>query len=190
HGVKLIMKPMPGVKIEDVLNDFEKDAEGRYELPNLQAGSPLDIVVRFKVPERAAGSIESIAELKIEYIDQISSEARSVDVSVIASFDTVDVVLQLPQNAAVSENVQLLMNARARKEMMERMDEGDFVAAAHTLKSALALTDMRFALAASPVLATEREELRSLDEMLAHRSNDPMARKRMAYRRESLRKGK
>lgn len=190
HSVKLIVKPMPGVKIDDVLNDFERDSAGRFELPNLLAGSPLDVVVRFKIPAGIAGNIEPIAELEIEYIDQLSSEPSSVNVSVIASFDTADAVSQLSQNAAVPETVQLLMNARARKEMMEQMDEGDYSGAAYTLKSALALTDVQFALAASPALATEREELRSLDQMLADRANDAMARKRMAYGRESLRKSK
>ena len=190
HNVKLRIKPFPGVKVEDLLNDFEKDAKGRFELPNLLAGSPLDIVVRFKVPAAKAGSIESIADLKIEYVDQGCGEEKYSQLSVKATFEQGDAVTALPENAAVTESVQLLMNARARKEMMERMDDGDHTGAAYALKSALAMTDIQFSIAASPAMAAERDELRSLDKMLADRSNDAMARKRMAYRRETIRKNK
>jgi hypothetical protein len=34
----------------DVLNDFELGETGRYKLPNLQAGSPLEVVVQLRVP--------------------------------------------------------------------------------------------------------------------------------------------
>src|SRR5690348_15045962 len=50
HSVTLGIKPSAGVKIADVLNDFEVDGAGLYKLPNLQAGSPLNVVVSLKVP--------------------------------------------------------------------------------------------------------------------------------------------
>jgi len=190
HSVKLSLTTFDGVKITDVLNDFERDSTGRYELPNLLAGSPLEVVFRLQIPAVAVGTTESIAELKIEYIEQTSGDENVCRAFVKVSFDTSEIVSQLPRNVKVAESVQLLMNARARKEMMEHMDDGDFAFAAETLKSVMAHTDILYSMAPSPALAVERDELHSLNEMVADRSNDLMARKRMAYRRESIRKGK
>src|SRR4029078_11325587 len=49
HTVSLSLIPADGVRVVDVLNDFEFTETGRYRLPNLQAGSPLDIVVQLRV---------------------------------------------------------------------------------------------------------------------------------------------
>jgi Ca-activated chloride channel family protein len=49
HTVSLGLIPADGVVISDLLNDFELTETGRYRLPNLQGGSPLEIVVQLKV---------------------------------------------------------------------------------------------------------------------------------------------
>jgi len=49
HTVSLGLIPADGVRVVDILNDFELTETGRYRLPNMQGGSPLDIVVQLKI---------------------------------------------------------------------------------------------------------------------------------------------
>ena len=65
HTVSLSLIPADGVRIVDVLNDFEFTETGRYRLPNLQAGSPLDIVVQLKVGAQAAGAQLRLVDLHL-----------------------------------------------------------------------------------------------------------------------------
>ena len=54
--VLLALNPGPGVVVADVLNEFDRDADGRCKLPNLVSGFPVLVVVRLEVPPRAANS--------------------------------------------------------------------------------------------------------------------------------------
>lgn len=188
HSVTLTVSPTMGVTVEDVLNDFEKDREGRYILPNLLYDSPLEIVLRLKLPARQTGDVLDLATLTLTYVSQGSTEQQTVTDSLRAGFDSGENVRTLTVNTEVVEAVTLLNNARARREMMEHIDAGQFAAAAGTLKSVLAQTDAVQARAPSRRLAEELSDLDDLRPMLA--SFDIGTRKRMAYRRETTRKGK
>jgi Ca-activated chloride channel family protein len=188
HTATLAITPMAGVVVEDVLNDFEKDARGRFILPNLMYGSPLNIVVRLKVPAGNVGDITDLAEFSVSYISQASNEPRTETARLTAGFESKHVVDGLPSNTDVLEAVTLLNNARARREMMEHIDAGRYAAAASTLKSVAGDTEIAFARVHSPKLAEELSDLNDLRPMLAEA--DISTRKRMAYRRESTRKGK
>jgi Ca-activated chloride channel homolog len=48
--VSLGLDPAEGVKIQDVLNDFDRTSTGKYRLPNLLAGESLDVLVRVLLP--------------------------------------------------------------------------------------------------------------------------------------------
>jgi len=188
HSVTLHISPAQGVKVEDVLNDFEKDADGRFILPNLMHGSPLNMVVRLSMPAGNVGDIRELATLTVSYVSQASNDARTEVARLAAEFESREAVDLLPVNAAVIETVTLLNNARARREMMEHMDAGRYAAAASTLKSVADHTEIAFARVHSPKLAEELSDLDDLQPMLA--SADISTRKRMAYRRESTRKSK
>ena len=188
HGVTLSISPAQGVEVEDVLNDFEKDADGRFILPNLTHGSPLNMIVRLSVPATHVGDIRGLAALTVSFVSQASNDARSEAARLVAEFESRETVDMLPVNAEVIENVTLLNNARARREMMEHIDAGRYAAAASTLKSVADHTEIAFSLAHSPKLAEELSDLDDLRPMLA--SADISSRKRMAYRRESTRKSK
>ena len=188
HTTTLAITPSAGVVVDDVLNDFEKDARGRYILPNLMHGSPLNIIVRLKVPAGDAGDISDLADFSVSYISQASNVSRTETARLTTGFESKDVLDGLPSNTDVLEAVTLLNNARARREMMEHIDAGRYAAAASTLKSVLGDTDVMFSLAPSAKLSEEMEDLADLQPMLARA--DQGSRKRMAYRRESTRKGK
>ena len=189
HTVRLGIKPAAGVTVTDVLNDFESDGAGRYKLPNLRAGSPLEIVVRMSVPSHGAGE-SHLADLELNYVEQESHVPASFTTAFRAKFDTAEVTASLVSNPDVINAVRLLMNARARLEVIGLMDLGDFGAMQNALISAYEETDVAFCMAPSPELEREREELAELGETLKSRANDASARKHMAYSRESRRKGK
>ena len=188
HMATLAITPSAGVVVDDVLNDFEKDAQDRYILPNLMHGSPLNIVVRLKVPAGNVGEILDLADFSVSYISQASNVSRTETARLTAGFESKDVVDGIPANTDVLEAVALLNNARARREMMEHIDAGRYAAAANTLKSVAGETEVMLARAHSPRLAEELSDLNDLTPMLARA--DISTRKRIAYRRESTRKGK
>ena len=188
HTARLAIIPSAGVTVEDVLNDFEKDARGRYILPNLMHGSSLDIIVRLKVPAGNIGDTLELANFSVSFVSQASNEPRIETAELTTGFGSKEAVDGLPSNTDVLEVVTLLNNARARREMMEHIDRGDYEIAKSVRASIHGATEALFSVASSPQLAEELEDLRDLDTLLSRA--DYSSRKRMAYRRESTRKGK
>src|SRR6185437_8418343 len=77
QAVSLSLIPSDGIRIADVLNDFELTETGRYRLPNLQAGSPLEIVVQLKVGPQQVGTQIRLLDLRLGFTPQ---EARNAEV--------------------------------------------------------------------------------------------------------------
>ena len=190
HSVTFGIKPAVGVTIADVLNDFEQDASGRYKLPNLQIGSPMDIVVRLRVPAYNAGSTAELAKFDLVFIGQESGLPETVNSFLSVEFDSETAVSSMPANEQVVRAVQLLTNARARREAVNNLDNQDFDVAMNAVSFALRETDVLFSRMPSPELAAEMDDLRELRESMKSRENDALSRKKMAYRRETLRKSK
>lgn len=190
HSVRLVVKPAAGVAVAEVLNDFENDGANRYKLPNLQANSSLDVVVRFKISSREKQSNVQIADLGLEYISQDSAILETVAASVVVDFDSAAVVADLPEDLEVAKAVLLLSNARARREAMEHLDRGQYAASMHVLKAAVVSSEVLYSMAPSAALREELDDLGGVTFSLQERGNDVTSRKKIAYRRESLRKGK
>jgi Ca-activated chloride channel family protein len=190
HTVRLGIEPASGVTVVDVLNDFETDGAGGYILPNLRDGSPLEVVVRMRVPSHKVSDEARLADFELTYVKQESKSPVSISASFSAAFDTEDVTASHPSNVEVVQAVQLLMNARARREAIAKMDQGDFQGTQALLKKVSESTDLACSRARTPLLEREKEELAELGEALLSRENDLFTRKRMAYGRESIRKGK
>lgn len=190
HTVTFGIVPAAGVSVADVLNDFETDGPGRYKLPNLQSGSKLDIVVRLRIPAQVESHSVELARFDLAYIGQESKLPETVAVKFAPEFAAAEVVDSMPENADVAPAVQLLMNARARREAMERIDRHDFAGAANAISMAAMDSEVLFSRLPSPMLAAEFNDLGDLKESLRSRENDALSRKKMAYRRESLRKNK
>jgi Ca-activated chloride channel family protein len=190
HSVTFEIKPADGVVVTDVLNDFERDDQGRYKLPNLQAGSPLDIVVRLRVRANTVGTTADLAAFTLSYVNQDSELPEARTAALAVSFASPAEVDALAANAEVATAVQLLMNARARREAVSRMDNFEFEGALKAVSLAKWETDIQFSVSPSPQLAGELKDLTDLEESLKLRENDDISRKRMSYRREVIRKSK
>jgi len=190
HSVTLSIKTAPGVTVADVLNDFEMDASGRYKVPNLRSGSPLDIVVRLRVPAGQTGEALRPAQFGLAYIEQESHMPAAVSAEVEIGFDTAEAVDGLPENPEVAKAVLLLMNARAREEAIRLMDQHDFAAAQAHISNTVAASQVAFAAAPSPELQREIQDLLQVGSALENRSADSMSRKVMAYYSQGTKRGK
>ncbi|HEU4872751.1 MAG TPA: hypothetical protein VFT44_06610, partial [Pyrinomonadaceae bacterium] len=189
HTVSLSLIPADGVRIVDVLNDFDLTETGRYRLPNLQAGSPLDIVVQLKVGAEEIGTQMRLLDLRLGFTPQDAKNAE-----VLKQAHTVEFASEVDSSAVnheVIKAVQFLMNARARNEAMKRMDQGDYAGAQDVLVNAVSAT--RVACASFASIPAVMEELAALQETtgsLTDRLKDKMSRKKLAYGAYSRRTGK
>ncbi len=188
RGVRLSLRCADGVRVVDLLNDFEKDPSGSYILPDLLSGSPLNIVVRLDV----SGDLPDgrLIDVDLSYIELESGSTESVSLGAFAEFDTKEAIDALEANLEVQEVVVLLMNSRARREAMGHIDLGDISLAMACFEAPRQEAARLYSRTGSKALKDEIDDLESVNELLLNREDDLMARKRLAYRRESTRKGK
>jgi hypothetical protein len=182
------IKPKEGVRVVELLNDLERDPSGRYKLPNLQSGSPLEIVVRLAVPTTEAGATLHLADFDLSYIGQDSKLPEKSKAKFQVEFAAAEVVDALEEDPSVAQAVLLLINARARREVAEHIDRGDPRSAKSSLAAAMGATDQMFLRAPSPELRKELNDLAGIDEALD--IDDMLARKLGLYQRYNRRTGK
>jgi Ca-activated chloride channel family protein len=191
HEVSLGLVPSDGVRVSDMLNDFELTETGRYRLPDLQAGSPLEVVLRLQLPARAAGERMRILDLRVGYTPREARTAEVLKQAFEVEFAEAEEVEALPANPEVTKAVRLLMNARARREAVSHMDRGDYAAAANIIGSARAATVAYCATRPEDEEAlADSEDLASLTSSLGDRGRDKMSRKLMEYYSLMRRTGK
>src|ERR1044071_9178993 len=191
HTVSLSLIPADGVRIVDLLNDFDLTETGRYRLPNLQAGSPLDIVVQLRVGAEDVGTQMRLLDLRLGFTPQDAKNAEVLKQAHTVEFAAQTEVERSEMNEEVMKTVQFLMNARARNEAMKRLDRGDFTGAQAVLGRALSAT--RLACASFAAMPAVREECASLQETassLKDRLKDKLSRKKLAYAAYTRQTGK
>lgn len=182
HTVTLGLVPADGVRLADVLNDFELGETGRYKLPNLQAGSPVDVVAQFRVPAQEEGTRLRLLDLRLGYTPQEMKAAEVVKQVFEVEFAPEQVVERSLVNHEVIKAVQMLMNARARAEAVRLMDAGDFVGTRRVLHQAAASSAAAFApMKSAPEVQEEMNLFAEYDDSLNNRSSDKMSRKRLLY---------
>jgi Ca-activated chloride channel family protein len=189
HTVSLSLIPADGVRVVDVLNDFEYTETGRYRLPNLQAGSPLNIVVQLRAGAQEVGTQMRLLDLRLGFTPQDAKNAEVLKQAHTIEFAGQTEVERSPVNDDVMKTVQFLMNARARNEAMKRMDLGDYAGAGVILGCALGATQS-LPCSAAPEVMEETAALAELRSSLTDRLKDKMSRKKLAYAAYSRRTGK
>lgn len=191
HTVSLSLIPADGVRIVDALNDFALTDTGRYQLPNLQAGSPLDVVVQLRVGAEEVGTQMRLLDLRLGFTPQEAKNAEVLKQAHTVEFATRTEVEGSPANYEVIKAVQFLMNARARNEAMKRMDAGDYAGAEHVLGSAMRATQAACApFASMPDVMEECASLAETSSSLKDRLMDKFSRKKLAYAAHHRRTGK
>jgi Ca-activated chloride channel family protein len=191
HRVSLSLIPADGVRIVDALNDFELTETGRYQLPNLQAGSPLDIVVQLRVGPQVAGSVLRLLDLRLGFTPQGETSAEVFKAAHTIEFVDSQAMSGLPENHEVAKAVQFLMNARARREAMQRIDVGDYAGARNVIFGSLNQTRSTCApLGDTQSVMAECASLEEVAMSLTDRVKDTLNRKKLAYAAYSRRTGK
>lgn len=191
HTVSLSLIPADGVRIVDVLNDFDLTETGRYRLPNLQAGSPLDIVAQLKVGKEEVGTQMRLLDLRLGFTPQDAKNAEVLKQAHTVEFASRAEVDSSAANQEVIKAVRFLMNARARNEAMKRLDQGDYAGAQDVLVDAVSATRLACApFASTPAVMEELAALQETTGSLKDRLLDKMSRKKLAYAAYSRRTGK
>src|SRR5262245_19409889 len=98
HAVTLELRPAAGCKVVDVLNDLPATGSGRWQLPDLQSGSPSEIVVALKVPAQLAGTSLALLDLELSWIAQVDSQAERLVRTFESGFLADDAFDDLPPN--------------------------------------------------------------------------------------------
>lgn len=191
HSVTLGLMPADGVRIVDLLNDFELTENGRYRLPNLTAGSPLEIVLQLKAPAQQRGSQLRLLDLTLGFTRQEAKTADVLPQAFTLEFADESDVNSLPVDPEVARAVRFLMNARARVEAMRRIDLEDYVGAEAMLASSVAATRVACApMASRSDVMAECASMEEVQSSLKDRLLDKMSRKKLAYASYNRRSGK
>jgi Ca-activated chloride channel family protein len=156
--VSLGLEPGQGVRVREVLNDLDLTQTGRYKLPNLMVGTPIQVVVRLQVP--ALGQPQELMRVRLAWDDPALTTRQVLRAGLELPLVNPEQFSDFPANATVQEQVALLMAARARREAVMYSDQGDFAAAQQSLAEArLTMANMP----PSPMLMEEQESLADLE---------------------------
>ncbi|PZV12768.1 MAG: Appr-1-p processing protein [Leptolyngbya sp.] len=169
--VTLRFAPQGDVVVSDVLNDLTVNDQGDFQLPNLISGSPLDVIVRLKIPAMAHAS--DLCAIHLSWTDphqERLTQQAILHLPVVSASQ----LAALPLNPEVQQQVVLMMAARAKKEAIRLVDRGEFDAASGVLREA----QKRVLDSNVPMSAPEAEQLGDLDEQL--RARDVAGSRKMA----------
>lgn len=156
--VSLGLKLQNGAALQDVLNDFDLTNTGRYQLPNLVVGSPINVVMRLRIP--ALTSATELCTIRLAWDDPHRSDRQVITASFSLPVVSVEQLSDFPADPTVAEQVALLMAARARQEAVVSLSQGDSLTAMSALKSARSLFE---AMPASPAAMQEMDALQDLE---------------------------
>ena len=132
--VSLGVEPQSGVKVMDVLNDLDQTNTGRYKLPNLVVGSPINVVLRLQIP--ALSQSAELLKVRLAWDDSDQKGRQVLRAGLELPLVSAEQFSDFPANEVVQEQVALLMAARARREAIQFSDRGDYAAASASLQNA------------------------------------------------------
>lgn len=180
--VSLGLEPAGGVRILDVLNDFDRTSTGKYRLPNLLAGESLDIVVRVLLPGRPFVQAP-VFKATIGWVGHGSEERRYATGETFISYVFAEEAEAQENHQEVVKARQLLGSARARRQAMAEMDAGNYLPAQAILEDWAISSQALSSKLNAPELARDSLELTQIREKLQNREEAGYARKKMMYER-------
>ena len=130
--VSLGIEPQGDITLAEVLNDLDVNVKGRYSLPNLVIGNPIEVVVRLKVPAMAQESGLCYFRLAWNAPEQQTRQKLRVALRLPAVSSAQ--LREFPFNPEVQQQVALMMAARAKNEAVQLADRGNYEAASQLLQ--------------------------------------------------------
>lgn len=161
--VLLELLPQPGVEVVDVLNDLERDAQGRLLLPNLVLGLPVEVVLRLQVQPQTTASVANLCAFRVHWLDPRGGE-HSREASLALPGVTESGWGELEPNPQVVEQSALQMAGRLKRQATHFMDQGDSASALEALSlSRSSFEDVQ----PSAVVLQELEDIEALSKSVS-----------------------
>jgi Ca-activated chloride channel family protein len=134
HNVSLGIEPQNGVELEDVLSDLNVDRRGRFQLPNLVAGNPIEVVVRLQVPP--LNERKDLCYFRLTWQNLQAKQPQEIlDILNLPIVNSGQLEEFLPQ-IQVQQRVALTMAARAKKKAIRLLDQKKYEAAIQLIQEA------------------------------------------------------
>jgi Ca-activated chloride channel homolog len=200
HTVSLGLTPADGAKVVDVMNDFEVAHTGRYKLPDLQVGSPVEVVIKLKIPAGRAGQKLDALSLRLAWnaqaaagspLEQAIGGGREVFThGVRLEYAEPERAEASAPDERVAQAVGLLTSARARREAVRHLDRGEVACALSAVRESSKEMEALFRRIGSVALRAQAASLHELAEEMQQPGSAPMARKKLHYQSRHLRDSK
>lgn len=156
--VRLTLEPQHGVEVVDVLNDLPVGPTGSYRMPNLVVGSPVDVVVKLKVPARE--EVTEVLRVRLEWSAMDIAGRKTVARSLIVPAVDPSEYDAMKPDADASEKVQLMEVGRIKLRASKAMAAGDWVGTRAQMNLARAQV---MAMPQSPFTSEELHQLSALE---------------------------
>lgn len=185
HTVSLGVEPNPalGSLRQDVLNDLPRNSLGRWQLPNLIDGRPLDVVLTLHVPAQAPSPTAGVTRIRVAWTDRQGRRHRLREQLNLPVVDQ-EVYAQLQGDPRVKLAAEQLRAARVREEAVTYASAGDVGMS----REVLSRERRRLLAFQDPALMGEADALEALDQDFA--DDDVIARKRAASQSYNARRSK
>ncbi|WP_249071087.1 macro domain-containing protein [Argonema antarcticum] len=131
-NVTLGIEPQNEVEMVEVLNQLDVNQNGRFRLPNLVIGNPVDVVVRLKVP--AMREEIDLCYFRLSWNDPEQPQSQQVRVALRLPVVNAAQLEEFPFNSEVRQQAILMMTARAKKEAVKLVDGGNYLSASLVLQ--------------------------------------------------------
>jgi Ca-activated chloride channel family protein len=154
---RLALEPAMGVAVADVLNDLDRDPDGRCQLPNLVSGFPVLVVLRLEVPPTSGD--RRVVTVRLEWTATGSGARQSATAGLTLPGVPSAKWATLAPDLDVQERAVLLAIARIKKAATQALDRGNPAEARRLLAEGRAL------LSALPQTAEVGAEVLSLAEL-------------------------
>ncbi|MDP8966508.1 MAG: macro domain-containing protein, partial [Cyanobacteriota bacterium] len=130
--VSLGIEPQGDITLAEVLNDLDVNVKGRYSLPNLVIGNPIEVVVRLKVPAMAQES--GLCYFRLAWNAPEQQKRQKLRVALRLPAVSSAQLREFPFNPEVQQQVALMMASRAKKEAVRLVDRGNYEEASQLLQ--------------------------------------------------------
>ncbi|MVN88508.1 VWA domain-containing protein [Deinococcus sp. HMF7620] len=125
--VSLGLEPNPahGVTVMGLLNAFDQNAYGRFQVPNLVGGQAIDVVVTLNIPAQAqVGQALGVTRVRLAWTGQ-DSQRHTLRTQLNLPVVSAEEDRTLSDDPVVLEVQALLTAARLKREAVDALDRGD-----------------------------------------------------------------